>query len=44
VLEELEGLKSCQEAKKEKYGVSRSKEEENKVVKNVRGPHSDLIS
>ncbi len=44
VLEELEGLKSCQEGKKSKYSVSRSKEEENKVVKNVRGPYSDLIS
>jgi hypothetical protein len=44
LLEELAGVKSCQEGKNWKYEVSCSKEGENKVRKNVRSPPSDLIS
>jgi Sigma-70, region 4 len=44
LLEELEGLKSCQGAKPWEFEVSPSKEGENKVRKNVRSPPSDLIS
>ena len=44
VMEELEGWKSCQEARSWKFDVSYSKEGENKVGKNVRSPQSDLVS
>jgi hypothetical protein len=44
LLEELAGVKSCQEGRNWKYEVSSSKEGENKVRKNVRSPPSDLIS
>jgi Sigma-70, region 4 len=44
LLEELEGLKSCQGGRSSKFEVSRSKQEENKVRKNVQSPPSDLIS